>query len=59
MQMHTVHTGFVQVVRQLYRRLHLHVGLEDAAADYIQAKCTLDTDLNTPYALSMHTGTSS
>ncbi len=28
-----VHTGFVQVVRQLYRRLHLHVGLEDAAAE--------------------------
>ena len=35
MQMHAVHTGLVQVVRQLYRRLHLHVGLEDmdAAAD--------------------------
>ena len=29
----TMHTGFVQVVRQLYRRLHLHVGLEDAAAE--------------------------
>ena len=33
MQTHVVHTGLVQVVRQLYRRLHLHVGLEDAAAD--------------------------
>jgi hypothetical protein len=29
---YTVHTGCVQVLRQLYRRLHLHVGLEDAAA---------------------------
>ena len=34
MQAHTVHTALAQVVRQLYRRLHLHVqvGLEDAAA---------------------------
>ena len=28
-----MHTGLVQVVRQLYRRLHLHIGLKDAAAD--------------------------
>ncbi len=33
MQAHRVHTGCVQVVRQLYRRLHLYVGLEDAAAE--------------------------
>ena len=33
MQTRPVHTGLVQVVRQLYHRLHLHVGLEDAAAD--------------------------
>ena len=33
MQAHKVHTGCVQVVRQLHRRLHLHVGLEDAAAE--------------------------
>jgi hypothetical protein len=32
---HAGHTGLVQVVRQLDRRLHLrvHVGLEDAAAE--------------------------
>ncbi len=29
------HTGLVQVVRQLDPRLHLHVGLEDAAAVHI------------------------
>ena len=33
MQTRPVHTSLVQVVRQLYRRLHLHLGLEDAAAD--------------------------
>ncbi len=33
MQAHRVHTGCVQVVRQLHRSLHLHVGLEDAAAE--------------------------
>ncbi len=32
MQAHRVHAGCVQVVRQLHRRLQLHVGLEDAAA---------------------------
>jgi hypothetical protein len=31
--MHAGHTCIVQVVRQLDRRLHLHVGLEDAAAE--------------------------
>jgi hypothetical protein len=30
---HAGHTGLIQVVRKLYRRLHLHVGLEDAAAE--------------------------
>ena len=29
----SVHTGFVQVPLQLHRRLHLHVVLEDAAAE--------------------------
>ncbi len=33
MQPHTVHTSCAQVVHQLHRRLHLHVGLEDAAAE--------------------------
>jgi hypothetical protein len=33
MQAHRVHTGCVQVVRQPCRRLHLHVGLEDAGAE--------------------------
>ncbi len=33
MQPHTVHTGCLQVVCQLHHRLHLHVGLEDAAAE--------------------------
>ena len=33
MQAHRVHTRCVQVVRQLHHRLHLHVGLEDAAAE--------------------------
>jgi hypothetical protein len=28
-----VHTGFVQVPLQLHRRLHLHVVLEEAAAE--------------------------
>ncbi len=32
MQAHRVHTCCVQVMSQLYCRLHLHVGLEDAAA---------------------------
>jgi hypothetical protein len=30
---HAGQAGHVQVVRQLYGRLHLHVGLEDAAAE--------------------------
>jgi hypothetical protein len=29
----SVHTGFVQVLLQLHRRLHLHVVLEEAAAE--------------------------
>ncbi len=36
MQAHRVHTCCVHVVCQLYRLLHLHVGLEDAAAERSQ-----------------------
>ena len=32
-------TGCVQVMRQLHRRLHLHVGLEDAAAKRCLVVC--------------------
>ncbi len=31
--LNSVHTGFVQVQLQLHRRLHLHVVLEEAAAE--------------------------